>query len=949
MNKPVRHINPYRETALKYREKGWFGPIPLPYKEKHPPPTGFIGHNAPHPDVERIEKWRNGEDIESHNGRSNIGIRLAGVTKTHEIIGIDVDDYVSGQKVKTGATQLQELEAQFGKLPETWISSSRIDGKSGIRYFLVPRGFAYRGKIAADIECISKGTIFAVVWPSIHPDGPTYWWFPPGVSPDKVGREAWNGEIPDATKLPLLPKKWHEYLTQGGMRADAKERIDMDASIQEIYDWADATFYGDDSDEDDPAPLCTRMAKTVAQQKADIENEATSHDKIVKAHWHIYRLAAEGHNGWNRAVNEIESFYLEDTVSRGKRNLSEVRNEIFRSRTNGLRKIKAQIDQRVAIGANAVDPSCLASGACVASGDTPSASSRMAALAGRLSGDDDDKDAENDENADSDDGNDDLGDIPRGPIRPVDEYEMNDDGNATHLIDIFSDPDIGPSVRFADGYGWIVWHKGTGKTEPHWEVDPLGDQEIRRMFQVVKKRQNDYVENALLPDYLTQLQQAQAAGGPIPAAVKAAKAKYEMWKKFAQASGNNRNAENAIKAARSIPQVSISVNSLDRNPYLLGVANGVVELDGENVRLRKAQASDFITLNTGTAYDEPTRFSAEKWQEYLDTFLPSKDLQRATQIALGHCLIGGNPEKLMIVLKGKPNTGKSTMVNTIEKALGDYAMTVNSAFFQSHKFNVVLADALQKRVVICSEFDESEELSPSVVKRITGGTDKVTQEIKFSNAKISGVPQFVPILATNEVPKISGADRALQNRLLVIPFDVSPDRIDKRAANVVTSVCTTACLRWLVEGFIEYRRVDGIPKTQEMEIATEDFMADLDDIAFFKHEWMQLSDSLGNQLSPEWCVTRNAMYSHYERFCVESNIPSYKRLSPHLLKKRLFALGLSGTEGKKTKTIGGESNRWWYGVKLVSPKHTASVTPIRSLRNVNLTTEEELGKKEDAE
>ena len=851
---------------------------------------------------------------------------------------------------------MQDLESKFGKLPDTWTSSSRIDGKSGIRYFLVPRGFAYRGKISADIECISKGTRFAVVWPSIHPDGPTYWWFPPGVSPDKNGREQWTGEIPLASDLPHLPKDWHEYLTQGGMRADAKERIDMDASVQEIYDWADATFYGSDGDEEDESPLCTRMAKTVQQQKRDIENEATSHDKIIKAHWHIYRLAAEGHNGWNRAVNEIEAFYLEDTVERGKRNLSEVRNEIFRSRTNGLRKIKAQIDARVAIGANAVDPSCLVSGACVVHGQARAASSRMADLQARLDGDDDDillrasqnSKAKNgvlgsvDSGDDSDDSDSDdsyqeppdgLEDVPRGPIRPVDEYEMNDDGNAAHFVDLFSGDGLGASVRYADGYGWLVWHSGMDSGgQPRWELDQLGDQEIRRMWQVVKKRQVNYVEQALYPDYITQLTQAQAAGGPIPPAVKAAKAKYEDWKRFAQASGNNRNAENAIKAVKSIPSVSISVNELDRNPYLLGVRNGVVELDNDNVRLRKAEAKDYITLNTGTAYETPTKFAQEKWNEYLDTFLPNRELQRATQIALGHCLIGGNPEKIMLVLKGNPNTGKSTMVNTIEKALGDYAMTVNTQFFQSHKFNVVLAESLQKRVVICSEFDEEEELSASIVKRITGGTDKITQEIKFSNAKISGIPQYVPILATNGTPRIAGADKALENRLFLIPFNITPDRVDKQAASVVTSVCATACLNWLIEGFIEYRRIGGLVRTKEIDELTQEFMAETDDTLNFAYDWIQKSESLGHQIDPEWCVTRTAMYKHYERYCEESGILRHNKLTPHGLTTKLRSIGLNGTEGKRSRTIGGVSNRWWYGVKLVTPKFSAKVISINSVQ-----------------
>ena len=58
----------------------------------------------------------------------------------YEVIGIDVDHYISGGKEKFGGDQLKELEAKLGPLPPTWISSSRSDGISGIRFFVVPKG-----------------------------------------------------------------------------------------------------------------------------------------------------------------------------------------------------------------------------------------------------------------------------------------------------------------------------------------------------------------------------------------------------------------------------------------------------------------------------------------------------------------------------------------------------------------------------------------------------------------------------------------------------------------------------------------------------------------------------------------------------------------------------------------------------------------------------------------
>ena len=881
----VRHINPFRETARAYRDKYWAGTLPIPYGEKHPPPTGFTGHAAPYPTVDEIDQWCD------DGNRHNICLRLAGVSKEHEVIGIDVDHYTSGGKEKRGGDQLKALEEKLGVLPETWISSARTDGTSGIRYYRVPRGLAFRGKIDKDIECIQKGHRFAVVWPSQHPDGGTYMWFAPGV---ELFDGCWvqGGVIPDARDLPELPEAWLTFLTQNNMSAGDRERIDMDSSVDEIHAWADATFHGD-SDTD----MCTEMHRRLNAHKKGIEEDATSHDKIVNAHYNIISLAAEGHLGWVKAINEVEQFWIDDVISRDKRSKGELTEEIWRSRTNALRKIKAKIEGRVAVGASPVDQRCDKTGAC---GTTGASLDGVLAV---LSGGDGD-------------GGDPLDTVPRGALGPVGEYATNDDGNAQHFVDMFSSVSIGPSIRYAKGRGWIVWHDGDN---PHWELDQDGDQEMRRMWQLVKNRQQDYVDNALYPAFIATLNNfTQGVAGVTADDVKRDKARYEKWKRFAEISGNNRQAESAIQAVVSVPQVAIDLNILDANPYLMGVRNGVLELDGENVRLRKARATDYVTLNTGIPWEKPNEYAAGLWRNYLNTFLPDPELQRAVQINLGHCLVGGNSEKILIVFKGGTNTGKSTMISVLEMALGDYAGSINPTVFQSHKFNSVLIDALPKRMVMCSEFEESDNLSAAMIKRITGGNDVITQEVKFSNAKVSGVPQFVAILPTNETPSIEGADEALKNRLQVIPFDVTPAKIDKQAAPVVRQMCPTAVLHWLVEGYMEYRRLGFLPRVTAMEEATEEFTAELDEVATFAKDVLQShSDRKKFGLKwddQEWCVQSGNMYVRFESWWRDNKMPEHQKPSIIKFVRRMKALGYVS----KQKVVGGVNGKFWLGVRIKS-------------------------------
>lgn len=343
----VDPLRPFGTAAPLYRHAHWFGVLPLPPKRKNPPPTGYTGKAAPWPEPATVKRWCEQQPT------GNIALRLAGVDDDHEVIGIDVDDYLKGGKQKNGGAQLKAIESEINcELPPTWVSSARTDGKSGIRYFRVPRGLRFRGKAADDIEIIQKRHRFAVVWPSINPDtgGTVYWWFPPGAPLTEDGRALWDGVIPDARSLPMLPDAWIDFLTHGRVK-ETDDPMDMESSPDAIYEWAYAALGLDE-------PLCFRMREKTELHLRLIRDEATSHDKLTNAHMNIFRLATEGHRGWDSAALKVEAEFKRVCAERSKRTADEVRREVIRSRTNGLRKAKGICDQRVAISATPIDPPC---------------------------------------------------------------------------------------------------------------------------------------------------------------------------------------------------------------------------------------------------------------------------------------------------------------------------------------------------------------------------------------------------------------------------------------------------------------------------------------------------------------------------------------------------------------------------------------------------------------
>lgn len=903
----MANARPFAQAVAKYQKAGWNGTLPLPAGKKNPPPTGFTGHKAPYPDREQLLTWLN----DKKHRRANICIRLAGTLtiddQKWEIVGIDVDHYIKGDKDKRGGDQLKVLEERLGVLPETWISSARTDGISGIRYFRVPRGLAFRGQVDKDIECIYKGYRFAVVWPSTNPDtgGTQYWWFPPGTVPNELGRNVWSdGNVPQVSELPRLPDTWLEYLTQGKMASADDGEIDMDSSVDEIYQWAEDTF------NDGEADMCSRVTKSVGQHTEKIQQEATSHDKITNAHWEFYNLAKEGHIGWKLGVAAVETVWAQEMIDRDKRGMTELRSEMFRSRVNALRKVKVQVDRNIAIGAIAVPSTCTCVPVSTNQGNDPNAP-LVSWLGGGIGGGDG------------------LEHVRFGSPDAPNEYRMNDDGNAEHFVALFTSPGVGPGIRWIEGYGWIVWSSGTndGVVQPRWVLSEDGL--IRRAWQRVRDRQEQYAE-LLQADFLNQLntvnQQNNTPGGAPQGALKALAATVKNWKAFSVASGMNRNAIAALDAAKSLPGVTVDINDLDQDHRLLGVANGVVELTADGAVLRPAEANDLITLNTNTPWREESelnKYGRERWENYLETFLPDEDLRRTAQVAMGHCLIGGNPEKIFIVLKGERDTGKSTMANLCASALGDYAMTAGMTIYQNHKLNPMLAKALTRRMVVTTEMSETDKISASMLKRITGGSDVIAAELKGSNVTVERVPMFVPIIATNAVPHIDGADAALRRRLYVIPFNVQvSDRDnDKEAANVLKAVGLDAILNWLVEGYMMYRREGGLPKDPQIERESDAFAADLDTVSTFADQCIKkhpvhfgdVRYAWTDPANRSWICNIPAMFEAYWRWCESMKVNERDRLDQNRFGRRLKELGMQ----QKQMRIDDVNHKHWFGIKLV--------------------------------
>jgi hypothetical protein len=217
----------YATAAPTYFKGGW-SPLPLPARQKSSPPTGTTGADGVWPNQSDIDHWCR----DNSDGNTALRVPLG-------VIGIDIDDYDD----KHGGRTLADLEARFGQLPPTWVSTSRGFGVSGIRLYRIPTNVKFPGILGEHIEVIQYHHRYLVVAPSTHPSGTRYRWYGPD---GELG-----GRPPEVAELTELPNAWVEGLK---LHPKAPRPMDIErpvlkqldemfggdsiaAHVDKLYDW----------------------------------------------------------------------------------------------------------------------------------------------------------------------------------------------------------------------------------------------------------------------------------------------------------------------------------------------------------------------------------------------------------------------------------------------------------------------------------------------------------------------------------------------------------------------------------------------------------------------------------------------------------------------------------------------------------------------------------------
>lgn len=440
-----------------------------------------------------------------------------------------------------------------------------------------------------------------------------------------------------------------------------------------------------------------------------------------------------------------------------------------------------------------------------------------------------------------------------------DTRPLTETGNAERLVDQY-----GQDIRFCHPWGaWMHWDGQRWKRDQTGTVRAWAKKVVRSIFDEVSKAETADERDAIY--------------------------------KFAK--GSERSAARAamVKLAEVEPGIPILPEEMDRDPYLLNVLNGTVDLrTGE---LRPHDKADNITKLAPVYFDAEAE--CPTFLTFLDRVLPDLEVRRFLRRITGYGMTGITSEQCLAFFYGQGANGKSTFLDTIQELLGDYAQTAAPDLLVSRggdRHPTELADLFGARWVSSIEVDEGKRLAETLVKQMTGGDKMKARFMRTDFFQWS--PTHKLFLAANHKPEIRGTDYAIWRRIRMVPFTVTipvEERDGKLGSKLLAEL--PGILNWAIAGCLEWQQ-HGLGIPEAIREATEEYRQEQDILGQFIEEHCVLDGQA--------FVNSGALFKVYTAWC-EGN--GSRPITTQAFGRRLAERGLRPDRGRDGKRI-------WTGLRL---------------------------------
>lgn len=307
-----------------------------------------------------------------------------------------------------------------------------------------------------------------------------------------------------------------------------------------------------------------------------------------------------------------------------------------------------------------------------------------------------------------------------------------------------------------------------------------------------------------------------------------------------------RQRETILKDAASVRPVKSDL--FDRNPLVLNVQNGTLDLNSFSLKLHAA--GDLLSRCAAVVYDPVA--TAPRWTQFIDEITAGDtETARYIQKAAGYALTGDTRHECFFILYGATSrNGKSTLLETLGAMMGDYAATANpETFTKSARANdnapsEDIARLAGVRFVTVSEPPRGMELNAALVKTLTGRDSIKARRLYESSFEYT--PAFKLFFNSNHRPRVDDMTVFESERVKLIPFNVhfGQGRRDPYLKDTLqTPESLSGVLNWALDG-LRLLRSEGFIMPPAVVQATEEYRRKQDKLLQFMEERTETGNGL---------------------------------------------------------------------------------------------------------
>ncbi|MGO9839177.1 MAG: phage/plasmid primase, P4 family [Polyangiaceae bacterium] len=372
--------------------------------------------------------------------------------------------------------------------------------------------------------------------------------------------------------------------------------------------------------------------------------------------------------------------------------------------------------------------------------------------------------------------------------------------NAERLVEWFGD-----DIRYVR-----QWEKWLGWDGKRWRLTDLHVEALAK--RTVRQMLRDALEAK--EQAKTDLEKATASG--LASLIEEAKKRLEQAAAAISHAIISQSAPRVmamITLARSDPRVAIEHTALNRDPWLLNLQNGTIELrtmdmglDGLMPKLREHRREDLITQIAPVAYDPAAKCPA--WDKFrLEASNNRPEVVAYLRRIAGYCLTGSTKEEALFFFYGpSARNGKGTWTRTIIVVLGhDYAGPAPRRLLfkqKGERHDTEIASLYGKRFVVSAEIDEGEAFDEAKMKDLTGSDPIPARRMREDYWDFIATHKFV--LHGQFRPNVRGDDEGTWGRMQALEWEVSfkgredkqlKDKLQDEAIGILAD-SLRGCLEW---------------------------------------------------------------------------------------------------------------------------------------------------------